>query len=119
MGYGPRSDAAAARVVEDMFGTEAIALELADPRFYHMDTALCPLPGGEVIHLPEAFTPPSLRAIRDRVAPDRRIEIARGDDVVPAQRRRRILPDAAARSALGDGDRGGYRGGVRATIESG
>ncbi len=44
MGYGPRSDAAARHAVEDMFGQEVIALELADARFYHMDTALCPLP---------------------------------------------------------------------------
>ena len=26
----------------DIFGVEVVALELADPRFYHMDTALCP-----------------------------------------------------------------------------
>ena len=56
MGYGPRSDAAARRPVEDMFGVEVCALELADQRFYHMDTALCPLPGGEVMYVPEAFT---------------------------------------------------------------
>src|SRR5215831_11961880 len=51
MGYGPRSDAAAARAVEDTFAREVVALELADPRFYHMDTALAPLPGGEVMYL--------------------------------------------------------------------
>ena len=56
MGYGPRSDAAARGAVEDVFGCEALALELADKRFYHMDTALAPLPGGEVMYLPEAFT---------------------------------------------------------------
>ena len=42
--------------VADMFGQEVVALELADQRFYHMDTALAPLPGGEVMYLPEAFT---------------------------------------------------------------
>jgi len=26
-----------------MFAREVVALELADARFYHMDTALCPL----------------------------------------------------------------------------
>ena len=50
MGYGPRSDAAARAAVEEMFGQEVIALELADQRFYHMDTALCPLPRGEVLY---------------------------------------------------------------------
>src|SRR5262249_7694308 len=76
MGYGPRSDAAAARAVEDMFGRDVVALELADPRFYHMDTALTPLPGGEVMYMPSAFTAAGAAAIRERVAPPARIEIA-------------------------------------------
>src|SRR5262247_85609 len=75
MGHGPRSDAAAARAVEDMFGRDVMALELADPRFYHMDTALAPLPGGEVMYLPSAFTAAGAAAIRQRVAPPARIEI--------------------------------------------
>jgi N-dimethylarginine dimethylaminohydrolase len=79
MGYGQRSDAAARHAVEDTFGVDAIALELADPRFYHLDTALCPLPRGDVIWLPEAFTPEGREVIRDRVSADRRIEIATAD----------------------------------------
>jgi N-dimethylarginine dimethylaminohydrolase len=76
MGYGPRSDAAAARPVEDMFAREVLALELADGRFYHMDTALSVLPGGEVMYLPEAFTATGRALIHDRVAPHARIAIA-------------------------------------------
>lgn len=79
MGHGPRSDAAARRPVEDLFGRDTIALELADGRFYHMDTALAPLPGGEVLYLPEAFTAAGRSAIRERVAPDQRIEIGIDD----------------------------------------
>jgi len=75
MGYGPRTDIAARTAVEDTFGVEAMPLELADPRFYHMDTALSPLPRGEVAYLPGAFTPAGLAAIRERVAADKRIEI--------------------------------------------
>jgi N-dimethylarginine dimethylaminohydrolase len=75
LGYGQRSDAAARRPVEDMFGRDVVALELADPRFYHMDTALSPLPGGEVMYLPGAFTGAGRSKIRDRVAPQQRIEI--------------------------------------------
>ena len=75
LGYGPRSDAAARGIVEDMFGYDALALELADERFYHMDTALAPLPGGEVMYLSQAFTAQGLSAIHDRVAPHQRIEI--------------------------------------------
>jgi N-dimethylarginine dimethylaminohydrolase len=79
MGYGPRSDAAAQHVVADTFGREVVALELADERFYHMDTAICPLSGGEVMYLPAAFTSAGLAAIRACVAPEDRIELDRED----------------------------------------
>jgi N-dimethylarginine dimethylaminohydrolase len=75
LGYGQRSDAAARRPVEDMLGRNVVALELADPRFYHMDTALSPLPGGEVMYLPDAFTAAGRGEIRERVAPQQRIEM--------------------------------------------
>jgi N-dimethylarginine dimethylaminohydrolase len=79
MGFGPRSDAAARDVVKDTFGIEAVALELCDPRFYHMDTALCPLPGGEVMYVPSAFTAAGRAAIAERVGADWRIEIGESD----------------------------------------
>ena len=45
MGYGPRSDRAArSRRRGRASASTTVALELADPRFYHIDTALCPLP---------------------------------------------------------------------------
>jgi N-dimethylarginine dimethylaminohydrolase len=79
MGFGPRSDAAARDVIEDQFGVPAVALELVDPRFYHMDTALCPLTRGEVVYAPGAFTPLGQTIIRDRVEPALRIELAPED----------------------------------------
>ncbi len=79
IGFGPRSDAASKAVVEDMFGVGAIALELVDPRFYHMDTALSPLPGGEVIFVPDAFSPQGRAVIRDRVAATQLIEVGTED----------------------------------------
>ena len=79
MGYGPRSDAAARDVVADEFGIEVVALELADPRFYHMDTALCPLTNGEVIYVPSAFTSGGRAVIAERIAADQRIELAADD----------------------------------------
>jgi len=81
MGYGPRSDLAARRAVEDTFGVDAVAMELADARFYHMDTAFCPLPHGEVMYLPFAFTPAGRAAIRERVPAPQRIEIGAEDGV--------------------------------------
>jgi N-dimethylarginine dimethylaminohydrolase len=79
MGFGPRSDAAARPVVEELFGLEAVSLELTDGRFYHMDTALSPLPRGEVMYYPGAFTAAGRATIHDRVAPSERIEIGIDD----------------------------------------
>jgi N-dimethylarginine dimethylaminohydrolase len=54
---------------------EQRTLPVADPRFYHMDTALCPLPHGEVMYVPQAFTRHGLAFIRDLVEPTLRIEL--------------------------------------------
>jgi N-dimethylarginine dimethylaminohydrolase len=75
-GWGPRSDRAAADPVGDIFAVETVALELADPRFYHLDTALCPLSGGEVMYVPAAFTAEGIAAIHERVERTQRIEVA-------------------------------------------
>lgn len=84
MGYGPRSDSAARAYVETAFDAEVVALELADPRFYHMDTALCPLTRGEVMYFPGGFTRDGLAEIRERVQPDLRLEISAEDASVLA-----------------------------------
>jgi N-dimethylarginine dimethylaminohydrolase len=79
MGYGPRSDRDAARPIKDLFGVDTVALELADARFYHLDTALCPLSRGEIMFVPAAFTPEGLARIHERVAPAKRIEVPMED----------------------------------------
>jgi N-dimethylarginine dimethylaminohydrolase len=79
MGYGPRSDREAAPVIREMLGVDPIPLELVDPRFYHLDTALCPLTRGEVMFVPEAFTPEGLARIHERVARAHRIEVPMED----------------------------------------
>ena len=68
LGFGPRSDYASHRVVADFFGVDCVPLELSDPRFYHLDTAFCALPFGEVILYPTAFTKAARLAINERVA---------------------------------------------------
>lgn len=73
-GFGQRSDKAAALWIADAFGAQTIPLELATPRFYHLDTCFCPLSGGQVIYHPPAFTDAALRSIRARVAPQDLIE---------------------------------------------
>jgi N-dimethylarginine dimethylaminohydrolase len=46
-----------------------------------MDTALCPLSGGELMYVPGAFTAAGRAAIEVRVAPQDRIEVAERDAV--------------------------------------
>ena len=79
MGFGPRSHAGAARAVTEVFGVECVALELADPHFYHLDTAFCALPSGDVIYYPGAFTAAGRGAIAERVAHGQRIELDRDE----------------------------------------
>jgi N-dimethylarginine dimethylaminohydrolase len=75
-GFGPRSDEAASREIAGFFGRDTVSLELATPRFYHLDTCFCPLSGGEVLVFPPAFTAAALGSIRERVAPHLFIEAA-------------------------------------------
>ncbi len=79
MGCGFRSDQAAAASVADYFGVPCVSLPLADPSFYHLDTAFCALPCGGVIYYPAAFTPEALAEIHARVAPTDRIALTRAD----------------------------------------
>jgi N-dimethylarginine dimethylaminohydrolase len=79
MGCGFRSDQAAAAVVEASFGVGCVSLDLADPSFYHLDTAFCPLPCGGVIYHPGAFTVEARAAIERRVAPADRIALDPAD----------------------------------------
>jgi N-dimethylarginine dimethylaminohydrolase len=113
MGFGTRSDRAAREIVAAEFGVETLALQLADARFYHMDTALCPLPGGEVIYVPGAFTDEGLAAIHARVAPGQRIALAEKDASVLAANavalgRTLLLSDCSERLRLELAERG-YR----------
>jgi N-dimethylarginine dimethylaminohydrolase len=79
MGCGFRSDRAAAPAVERQFGVRCVPLELADPSFYHLDTALCVLPCGAVIYHPSAFTPDALATLHAEVAPVDRIALEAAD----------------------------------------
>jgi N-dimethylarginine dimethylaminohydrolase len=73
-GFGQRSGHGALGVIRRVFGQEVVPLELATPRFYHLDTCFCPLSGGEVLYHPAAFTEAALETIRARVPAELRIE---------------------------------------------
>jgi N-dimethylarginine dimethylaminohydrolase len=54
-GHGYRTDAAVAGELEALFGLPVISLRLVDPRFYHLDTALCVLDADRAAYYPAAF----------------------------------------------------------------
>ena len=74
-GTGFRTAHAAHLEAQELFGRPVISLQLVDPRFYHLDTAVAVLSGssGEehanIAYLPEAFSPGS-RAVLRRLFPD-------------------------------------------------
>ena len=95
MGHGTRSDRAAAEVVADYFGVECVGLELADPSFYHLDTAFCALPTGDVIYFRKPSPPGAWRhrgARRANAA--HRARSRRGGTVLGKRRVLRSLPGA-------------------------
>jgi N-dimethylarginine dimethylaminohydrolase len=49
--------------VQELFGRPVITLQLVDPRFYHLDTALTVLGGNDIAYLPEAFSESSRRVL--------------------------------------------------------
>jgi N-dimethylarginine dimethylaminohydrolase len=54
-GHGFRSDPDVTSELAELFGLPVISVRLVDPRFYHLDTALCVLGGGVAAYYPAAF----------------------------------------------------------------
>jgi N-dimethylarginine dimethylaminohydrolase len=72
-GTGFRSDSDSHREVAEIFGRPVVTLELVNPSFYHLDTAIAvldpaPAPGeaANIAYLPSAFSAPSLELLQER-----------------------------------------------------
>jgi N-dimethylarginine dimethylaminohydrolase len=67
-GWGFRTDLRAHAEVAEFSGREVVPLELADPRWYHLDTALAVLDdeAGTIAYHPGAFSPASRVVLADR-----------------------------------------------------
>jgi len=74
-GYRQRSEVRAFSLLSEHFAREILPLELVDGRFYHLDTCLCPLSGGELIYYPPAFDSYGQHAIMERVDEERRLAV--------------------------------------------
>ncbi|WP_406344818.1 dimethylargininase [Streptomyces sp. NBC_00648] len=70
-GRGFRSSPLSHDEAQEFFGRPVIGLDLVDPRYYHLDTALCVLDDSadEIMYYPGAFSPGS-RAVLARLFPD-------------------------------------------------
>lgn len=72
-GAGFRTDPAAHAEAREALGVPVVSLSLVDPRYYHLDTALCVLDDSpdhpDVAYYPGAFSAGSRRALR-RLFPD-------------------------------------------------
>jgi N-dimethylarginine dimethylaminohydrolase len=97
-GRGFRSSPLSHGEVQEFFGRPVIGLDLIDPRFYHLDTALAVLDDRTVAYYPEAFSPGS-RGVLQRLFPDA-ILASEADAVVlglnaVSDGRNVVLPSAA------------------------
>ncbi|MFD2092084.1 dimethylargininase [Blastococcus deserti] len=97
-GTGFRTDPRAHAEVQELFGIPVVSLQLVDPRFYHLDTALAVLDDSNVAYFPEAFSPGS-RGVLQRLFPDA-VLATEGDAVVlglnaVSDGRHVVLPAAA------------------------
>ncbi|WP_030380726.1 MULTISPECIES: dimethylargininase [unclassified Streptomyces] len=68
-GTGFRTTPEAHREVQEFFGVPVVGLQLVDPYFYHLDTALFALDEENVAYYPDAFSPGS-REVLARLFPD-------------------------------------------------
>ncbi len=78
VGHGQRSSREMQYEISELFAVPTVALELVDPRFYHLDTCFCLLAGGEVIYYPPAFSASARAQLGELV--DRDLLIEAGDD---------------------------------------
>jgi N-dimethylarginine dimethylaminohydrolase len=67
-GYGFRTDQGAAGELASIFGLPVVSLHLIDPRFYHLDTALCVLDSDTAMYYPAAFDDAGRAAIAEQFA---------------------------------------------------
>lgn len=78
-GTGFRTTRAAHHEAQEFFGVPTISLQLVDPHFYHLDTALFVLDEENIAYYPEAFSP-GCREVLARLFPD--AVIATRDDAM-------------------------------------
>jgi len=67
LGHRFRTDSASHEHVARMLGCRVLPVELADRRFYHLDTCFCPLDARSILWFPKAFDRYGRRVIEQHV----------------------------------------------------
>lgn len=76
IGYGQRTEYNAAQEIVGFASDDPpTLLELVDPVFYHLDTCFLPLPDGEIMYYPWAFSVDALNKIATQVKEKHRIMV--------------------------------------------
>jgi N-dimethylarginine dimethylaminohydrolase len=78
-GYGPRTLEDSHRRLTELWGVEVVSLRLVDPRFYHLDTCLCPLANGDMMYYLPAFDHASQLKIEARYSKKQLIQVSEAD----------------------------------------
>ena len=65
-GSGYRTDPRSHAELAEFFERPVVSLHQVDPRFYHLDVAMCPLTDDTLMYYPGAFDEQSRRALRER-----------------------------------------------------
>ena len=63
---GFRSDTSSHQEIARIFGREVVSLQLVNPSYYHLDTALAVIDSTTIAYLPSAFDEDSLETLRER-----------------------------------------------------
>ena len=63
---GFRSDTSSHQEIADIYGREVVSLQLVNPSYYHLDTALAVIDESTIAYLPSAFDGGSLSILRER-----------------------------------------------------
>ncbi len=66
-GYHFRSEIRSHTAISEILGERVLSLQLADPRYYHLDTCFCPLSDGRLIWYPPAFDEYARKVVEERV----------------------------------------------------
>lgn len=74
-GYKTRTDILSHRLITQKTGLRVLALELIDPKFYHIDVCICPLTHDYFIYYPEAFDEYGQAVIEATIPAEKRIPV--------------------------------------------